>query len=86
MEVPIFRRNAHAKKSDFPCFYPTGTAWVFKKKWIDRLILIELKRRNILSLKVAVLHAFLLFGIAQNPILHDFLMGNDTAKTFRFGS
>lgn len=86
MEVPIFRRNAHVKKSDFPCFYPPGTAWVFKKNWINLLILIELERRNILSLKVAVLHAPLLFGIAQNPISHDFPMGNDTAKMLRFGS
>ena len=86
MEVPIFRRNAHVKNSDFPCFYPPGTAWVLKKNWINLLILIELERRNILSLKVAVLHATLLFGIAQNPISHDFPMGNDPAKTLRFGS
>ena len=86
MEVSIFRQNAHVKKSDFPCFYPPGTAWVFKKNWINLLILIELERRNILSLKVAVLHATLLFGIAQNPISHDFPMGNDTAKMLRFGS
>ena len=56
------------KNLSLPAYTPPpptlGTNEVFNKNRNNRLILIELEMGNILSLKMAVLYALLLVGIA----------------------